>query len=175
MPLPSSDPLVLWPQNRPFAKQCMRKPIPPVVRGFVTRVCTVFGQFCTEGITFSGGSRPSDRGGDHPDPEIREVWSQKPFFSTLWASVWSKNRGGAQAPSLWSATDMYLVPLHTQNAGFSLTTMRMTAGYFHRKGNENDIKRTLWLFSSPPAYCTNCKYAQTCHHWQHMTGNHFNA
>ena len=72
----------------------MRKPIPPVVRGFVTRVCTVFGQFCTEGITFSGGSRPSDRGGDHPDPEIREVWSQKPFFSTLWASVWSKNKGG---------------------------------------------------------------------------------
>ena len=92
--LPPSDPLVLWPQKRPFAKECMRKPIPPVVRGFVTRVCTVFGQFCTEGITFSGGSRPSDRGGEHPDPEIRGVWSQKPFFSTLWASVWSKNKGG---------------------------------------------------------------------------------
>ena len=61
----------------------MRKPIPPAVRGFVTRVCTVFGQFCTEGITFSGGSRPSGRaggGGDHPDPEIRGVGSQKPFF-----------------------------------------------------------------------------------------------
>ena len=63
VPLPPSDPLVLWPQNRPFAKQCMRKPIPPVVMGFVTRVCTVFAQFCTEGITFSGGSRPSDRWG----------------------------------------------------------------------------------------------------------------
>ena len=154
-----------------------RKHIPPVVRGFVTRVCTVFGQFCTEGITFSGGSRPLDRGGgghDHPDPEIRGVWSQKPFFFRLFGPQFGLNIRGAQAPSLRSATDMCLVPLHTQNAGFSLTTMRMTASYFHRKGNENDTKRTLWLFSSPPAYCTNCKYAQTCHHWQHMTGNHFN-
>ena len=176
MPLPPSDPLVLWPQNRPFAKQCMRKPIPPVVRGFVTRACTVFGQFCTEGITFNGRSRPfGGGGGDHPDPEIRGVWSQKPFFFQLFGPQFGLKIRGAQAPSLRSATDMYLVPLHTQNAGFSLTTMRMTAGYFHRKGNENDTKRTLWLFSSPPAYCTNCKYAQTCHHWQHMTGNHFSA
>ena len=46
---------------------------------------------------YSGGSRPSDKGGPgHPDPEIRGEggWSPKKFFSTLQASVWSKNKGG---------------------------------------------------------------------------------
>ena len=48
----------------PQIPSCMRRrPIPPVERGFVTRICTVFGQFCTEGITFSGGSRPPVKGG----------------------------------------------------------------------------------------------------------------
>ena len=176
MLLPPSDPLVLWPQKRPFAKECMRKPILPVVRGFVTRVCTVFGQFCTEGITFSGGSRPLGGGrGRSSRPWDKGGLVTKTIFFLPFGSQFGLKIRGAQAPSLRSATDMYLVPLHTQNAGFSLTTMRMTAGYFHRKGNENDTKRTLWLFSSPPTYCTNCKYAQTCHHWQHMTGNHFSA
>ena len=43
---------------------------------------------------FSGGPRPSDKEGGHPDPEIREAWSPKKLFSALWASVWSKNKGG---------------------------------------------------------------------------------
>ena len=35
------------------------------------------------------------RGGDHPGPEIRgRDGVQKNFFSALWTSVWSKNRGG---------------------------------------------------------------------------------
>ena len=44
----------------------------------------------------TGGSRPSEKGGGggwgsgHPDSEIRE----KTKFSRLWASVWSKNKGG---------------------------------------------------------------------------------
>ena len=73
-----------------------RKHIPPVVRGFVTRVCTVFGQFCTEGITFSVGSRPSDRvRGQSSRPwDNKGPGLKKHFFSTLWASVWSKNKGG---------------------------------------------------------------------------------
>ena len=179
-----------------------RKPIPPVVRVFVTRICTVFWQFCPEGITFSGRSRPSDFVGD--GERSSRTWDKEGpglkniFFRPFGCQFGLKIRG-AQAPSLWSATDMYLVPLHTQlwvmnkisnnfhqravtiiyfsvifagvalklhgchygpgGGGFSLTTMMMTAGYFHRKQNENETKRTLWLFSSPPAYCTNCKYA----------------
>ena len=53
----------------------------------------------------SGGSRPSDKGGrggrgaGHPDAEIRGgARSQKQIFSALWASVWSKNKGGSPAP-----------------------------------------------------------------------------
>ena len=45
------------------------------------------------------------RGGHgHPDPEIRGGGGLKNIFSTLWASVWSKNKagrwggGGGQAP-----------------------------------------------------------------------------
>ena len=51
----------------------------------------------------SGGSRPSDKGEpSHPHPEKKRGGgrSQKNFFSALWASVWSKNKGvgGRQAP-----------------------------------------------------------------------------
>ena len=37
--------------------------------------------------------------GGHPEPEM-EGWSQKhvQFFSALWASVWSKNKGGPGPP-----------------------------------------------------------------------------
>ena len=132
MPLPPSDTLVLWPQNRLFAKQCMRrKPIPPVVRVFVTRICTVFWQFCTEGITFSGGSRPSDfvggggrssRTWDKEGPGLK-----KHFFRPFGCQFGLKIRG-AQAPSLWSATDMYLVPLHTQ-----LWVMNKISNNFHQR------------------------------------------
>ena len=56
----------------------------------------------------SGGSRPSDKGwgGGHADPEIREGPVSPPQnFSALWASVWSKNKGGGGArPSPGSAT-----------------------------------------------------------------------
>ena len=63
----------------------------------------------------SGGSRPSDkgRGGGggrrHPDPEIGGERSSKNFFSTLRASVWSKNKEapappGPPGPSPGSAT-----------------------------------------------------------------------
>ena len=53
-------------------------------------------------------SRPWDKGGRgggcHPDPEIRGggmAWSQE-IFLALWASVWSKNRGGwPPGPLLW--------------------------------------------------------------------------
>ena len=51
----------------------------------------------------SGRSRPSDKEGGHPGPEIRgRDGVQKKFFSALWASVWSKNRGGGDplAPPL---------------------------------------------------------------------------
>ena len=37
-------------------------------------------------------------GSSHPDPEIRSGQSPKKFFSVLWASVWSKNKGGAPPP-----------------------------------------------------------------------------
>ena len=64
-------------------------------------------------LLFSGGSRPSDKGGDgHPDPEIRGVGGgggRPPYklFSALWASFWSKNKGGGPGlpgPSPGSAT-----------------------------------------------------------------------
>ena len=35
--------------------------------------------------------------GVHPDPDIRGALSKK-FFSALWASFWSKNKGGARVP-----------------------------------------------------------------------------
>ena len=38
----------------------------------------------------------------HPDPEIRRRQSPKKFFSALWASVWSKNKGsGPPGPLPW--------------------------------------------------------------------------
>ena len=78
-----------------------RKHIPPVVRGFVTRVCTVFGQFCTEGITFSGRSRPSDRvRGDHPDPEITKGLVSKNILFRPFGRQFGLKIRGAQAPSL---------------------------------------------------------------------------
>ena len=51
----------------------------------------------TKWTVFSGGSRPSDKGGAR---------SQKQFFSALRASVWSKNKGeaGPAGPSPGSAT-----------------------------------------------------------------------
>ena len=54
------------------------------------------------------------RGGDgHPDPKIRGGGrSQKKFFSSLWASVWSKNKeGGADSPgpSPRSASVMFIL------------------------------------------------------------------
>ena len=176
-----------------------RKPIPRVVRGFVTRVCTVFGQFCTEGITFSDRSRPSDRvRGQSSRPwDNKGPGLKKHFISTLWASVWSKNKGGPgplplichvlsafthtvmsyeqdikQLSSESSNNNLFLgdfcrYSIKTSwlslwaigGGGFSLTTMMMTAGYFHRKQNENETKRTLWLFSSPPAYCAKLQDA----------------
>ena len=52
-------------------------------------------------VVFSGGSRPSDKGGGrggwgggHLDPEIRgRTRSPKKFFSVLRASFWSTNKG----------------------------------------------------------------------------------
>ena len=54
------------------------------------------------------GSRPSDKEGGHPGPEIRgRDGVPKKFFSALWASVWSKNRGGGPpGPSPGSTTGM---------------------------------------------------------------------
>ena len=47
-------------------------------------------------VTCSDRSRPSDKGGgSHPDPEISGGASlKKKVLSVLWASVWSKNKGG---------------------------------------------------------------------------------
>ena len=59
-------------------------------------------------VLVSGGSWPSDKGGRHPDPVIGGGGSglQKFFFSTLRASVWSKNKGdpGPPVPSPGSVT-----------------------------------------------------------------------
>ena len=50
-------------------------------------------------LLYSGGSRLSDKGGpDHPDPEIRGERVSKKIFFGLWASVWSKNKGGRPPP-----------------------------------------------------------------------------
>ena len=41
------------------------------------------------------------RGGDHPDPDIRGGGAvSKKNVSALWASVWSKNKGGGRPPPL---------------------------------------------------------------------------
>ena len=47
-------------------------------------------------------------GGGQPDPEIRGGPAAENFFSALWASFWSKKKGGAPGPpgpSPGSATD----------------------------------------------------------------------
>ena len=50
----------------------------------------------------NGGSRPLDkRGGSHPDPEIRGGPVSKNNLLPLWASFWSKNKGGR---ALWALT-----------------------------------------------------------------------
>ena len=67
----------------------------------------------------SGGSRTSDKGGGgggHPDPEIREG-SPKTFFSALWASVWSKNKGGV-GPSPGSTTELAVSSLDFEQSLF---------------------------------------------------------
>ena len=46
----------------------------------------------------SGGSRPSDKGGGDPDPEIRGGGGLKKNFSALHASFSSENKGRAGVP-----------------------------------------------------------------------------
>ena len=63
---------------------------------------------------FNSRSRPSDNGGGgvsgHPDPEIREG-AVSEFFFSLWASVWSKNKGGGAFPG--SSTEILQIDLHS--------------------------------------------------------------
>ena len=51
-------------------------------------------------------------GAGHPDPEIRGVGggtqSKKYFFSALWASFWSENKGGGRVPPLDPPLDISL-------------------------------------------------------------------
>ena len=49
-----------------------------------------------KGRAFSGGSSPSDKGGGGRSP--------KQFFSALWASFWSKNKGGGPGSATGLAT-----------------------------------------------------------------------
>ena len=82
----------------------------------------------TSGTCTSGGSRPSEKDGRmggwgggkgcaHPDPQIKQ-WGgggglvSKNSFSAFWASVWSKNKGGRQAPT----QDLPLCTLHVHNS-----------------------------------------------------------
>ena len=55
-------------------------------------------------LKIRGGGRG---GGGHLDPEIRGARSQKKFFSALWASVWSKNKGGRGRPPRASPLDRH--------------------------------------------------------------------
>ena len=52
------------------------------------------------------------RGAGHPDPEIRGVGGDtvsKNFFSALWASFWSENKGGGgRAPPMDPPLDISL-------------------------------------------------------------------
>ena len=61
---------------------------------------------------YSGGSRPSDKGGGRgwaviqTRPKVRGVGLKK-FFSAVWASFWSKYKGAAPpGTSHGSATDI---------------------------------------------------------------------
>ena len=48
---------------------------------------------------YSGGSRPSDKGGPcHPDPEIRGGGLRKKFFRPFWPRFGPKIRGGPGTP-----------------------------------------------------------------------------
>ena len=56
------------------------------------------------------------KGSAHPDPQKKQ-WggggaSLQNFFSAFWASVWSKNKGGRQAPP----QDLPLCTLHVHNS-----------------------------------------------------------
>ena len=59
-------------------------------------------------VLFISGSTPSNKGGGHPDPEIRGR-AGLIFFPALRASVWTKNEGGhgSPGPSPRSATAVY--------------------------------------------------------------------
>ena len=54
-------------------------------------------------------------GAGHPDPEIRGVGgtqSKKYFFSALWASFWSENKGGGDGPLPWIRHWTFLYDRH---------------------------------------------------------------
>ena len=56
------------------------------------------------------------RGAGHPDPEIRGVGGDtvsKKFFSALWASFWSENKGAGDGPLPWIRHWTFLYNRHT--------------------------------------------------------------
>ena len=69
----------------------------------------------------SGGSKPSDKGGGPVIQTLRYggggCWSPKKFFSALWASVWSKNKGGV-GPSRGSTTELAVSSLDFEQSLF---------------------------------------------------------
>ena len=79
--------------------------------------------------TISGGSKPSDkkRGSSRPLDKGEGIRSKKKVFSVLWASVWSKNRGGwggpLDPPLTIESCKTYLIPTcnihHSLSKGLS--------------------------------------------------------
>ena len=93
-------------------------------------------------VYYSGGSRPSDKGGwgggsSHLDPEIREGGLQK-IFSALQTSVWSKNKGGGGLQSSpWSATVLRwfsLLRQQTKSHGITSQMNHLWQYYSHMQG-----------------------------------------
>ena len=79
------------------------------------------------------------RTGGHPDPEIKGGQSPKKIFSALWASVWSKNKGGHRSPGSlpWirqcSTVKLHLcfcrLPLLSLASMLSLTTLNLMVSF----------------------------------------------
>ena len=79
------------------------------------------------------------RRGGHPDPEIKGGQSPKKIFSALWASVWSKNKGGHRSPGSlpWirhcSTLKWHLcfcrLPLLSLESMLSLTTLNLMVSF----------------------------------------------
>ena len=96
-------------------------------------------------VMLRGGHRPSDKGGGHPDPEIRRGGVKTIVFSVARASDWSKNNGEARASR---ASPLDPLPVASELPTKSKNSIQVS---YHFSNNTKQWKKTeppwigLWV------------------------------